>query len=343
MIEKGNNTIDRSKKKAPDSQLPADVAQNQLPPSILALIDENTLYLSGASEFFRKKAETAALLQDFVEAFPNSSYRLKNGFDRFFLANLPMFAQTHRLSAPDALADALFTLGRQWARIDYGKLPIATVPTDEYLRSQWKGADEWEAFMRTDTCIGESWWRNLDERGAVGLWSGEVGPGDFQLRVDFGPEITQPPKVSILIKGEPAALLMNWWVALRPNSSPDTYPDNEELRAKVESMMDSLVKQLKTDLRLVRPQKGRPRRDLGERAAYLLDHERKTLAFVAKQLYCMPKDASPSARRQYFDRVKKAANNYYKLLGSDYTTVTKRMVRTRIIRVPPNPNAVKSE
>ncbi len=309
----------------------------------MALIDVNTVHLSGASEFFRKRAETAILLRDFVEMLPNSSYRLKNGFDRFFFINLPMFAQTHRMSAPDALADALFTLGRQWARVDYGRLPIATVPTDEYLRSRWKGANEWEAFVRTDACIGEVWWRNLDEREAVELWSGEAAPGDFELRVDFGPKTTEPPKASIRIKGAPAALLMNWWMTLRPNTSPDIYPDNEELRAKVESMMDSLMKQLKTDLRLARPQKGRPRLDVGERAAYLLDHERKSLAFIARQLYVMPEDASPSARRQYFDRVKKAAKNYYRLLGSDYTTVTRRRVRTRIIWLPPNPNAGKSE
>ena len=139
MSKKGNNRIDQSKKKASDSQLGADVAADQLPPSILGLIDENTVSLSGASKFFRKRAETAALLRDFVEALPNFSYRLKNEFDRFFFANLPMVARNHPMSAPNILADALFTLGRQWARIDHGKLPIATLPTDRYLAQSVEG------------------------------------------------------------------------------------------------------------------------------------------------------------------------------------------------------------
>jgi len=53
----------------------------------------------------------------------------------------------------------------------------------------------------------------------------------------------------------------------------------------------------------------------------LLDQE--YLAIIAKQLCRMPADASASARHQYFDRIKKAAKNYYKLLRTDYTTLTK--------------------
>jgi len=177
----------------------------------------------------------------------------------------------------------------------------------------------------------------------VRAWSGGASPGDFELRVDFGPETTKPPRASIRITGEPAAVLMNWWMTLRPSTSPDKYPEDGELRTKVESLLDSLVKQLKADLRLTRPQKGRPRLDLGERVAYLLDHERKALGFIAREVYRMPEDASASERRQCFDRIKKAAKNYYRLLRSDYTTITKRRVRTRIMWVPPNPNAVKSE
>jgi hypothetical protein len=97
------------------------------------------------------------------------------------------------------------------------------------------------------------------------------------------------------------------------------------------------------NLKLVRPEKGRPRVDFGEKAAYLLDHEKKHVAIIAKELYRMPANAGSSERRQYFDRIKKAAKNYYKLLRSDYTSLTKIRLRQRILWVPPNPNAVKSE
>jgi hypothetical protein len=97
------------------------------------------------------------------------------------------------------------------------------------------------------------------------------------------------------------------------------------------------------NLKLLRRERGRPRADFGERAAYLLDHEKKNLALIAKELCELSPTASPSVRRQCFDRIRKAANNYYKLLRNGYTTQTTLRVRQRIIRIPGNPNAVKSE
>jgi hypothetical protein len=64
---------------------------------------------------------------------------------------------------------------------------------------------------------------------------------------------------------------------------------------------------------------------------------------IAKELCQLRQDASPAMRRRCFDRIKKAANNYYKLLRSDYTTPTSARRRERIIRIPGNASAVKSE
>jgi hypothetical protein len=97
------------------------------------------------------------------------------------------------------------------------------------------------------------------------------------------------------------------------------------------------------NLKLVRSNRGRPRISFGEQAAYLLDHEKKHLAIIAKELCRLPADANGSARRQCFDRIKKAAKNYYKLLRTDYMSLTKRRLCQRIFWVSPNPNAVKSE
>src|SRR5947209_6169854 len=91
MVQKSNNKTDRSKQRVP-APPPSSGAQDvRLPPSIVGSTGENTVQLSGASEFFRKRAESAPLLVDFVEALPNCSYRLKNGFEHFFFVNLPMF------------------------------------------------------------------------------------------------------------------------------------------------------------------------------------------------------------------------------------------------------------
>ena len=88
--------------------------------------------------------------------------------------------------------------------------------------------------------------------------------------------------------------------------------------------MDSLVKRLKTDLRVVRPKKEGP--GVVEGAAYLLDHERKTLAFTQAVVY-----HAERSDHQHVVSILTALKRpqMIKLLGSDYTTVTKRRVRTR--------------
>jgi hypothetical protein len=96
-------------------------------------------------------------------------------------------------------------------------------------------------------------------------------------------------------------------------------------------------------LRITRPDRGRPRADFGEQAAYLLDHEDVNIALIAKKLGQLPQGAAPSERRQCFDRIRKAANNYYRLLRTDYKDLTTIRVRQRIIRVPAGKNPVKSE
>jgi len=132
---------------------------DRLPSSLHNLVSENVIDISGASGFYKKRAEVATLLQNFVEPRPNFHYRLKNGFDRYFLANLPLFMKGNLLSPSDALADALFLFGRQWARIDYGNLPIASIPSDEFLRHQWREADNWARRRDWEASFCERWLR----------------------------------------------------------------------------------------------------------------------------------------------------------------------------------------
>src|SRR6266567_5399228 len=319
---------------------PNRVQSDRLPPSIQKLVRGSVIDISGASDFYKKRAEVATVLQNHVEVHPSFHYALKNKFGRYFLANLPLFVRGHPLGPADAVADALFFLGKQWAEIAYGNLPIASIPSDEFLHDQWKGAADWNAFVLYDACIGEAWWHNLDADGKVHSWSGGSDPGDFELRVDFGCDTTKPPTVAIRIKGDPAAVFMKWWMTLSPNSPPQKHPGIEALRERTATVLDSVVGTLKVNLKLIRPERGRPRVDFGEQAAYRLDHRKQNLALIAKELCQLSPSTSPSVRRQCFDRIRKAANNYYKLLRSHYTTPTTVRVRQRIIRIPGNPNAV---
>jgi hypothetical protein len=315
----------------------------QLPEEVRPFVKENFIDISGASVFYKRKAQVATLLKGFVEAQPDSRFRLDNNFDVFFLNNLSLFLQGHPMKPADALADALFRLGREWAKKDYGNLPIGSLPTDEFLRMQWAEAEAWGAFLKSDACFGEIWWHNLGADDRVQKWSGGCDPSDFELRVEFNFDATNPPRMSMHVKGKPAAILMNWWMTLQPNSLPTERPQTKELREKSAALLDSIVGTLKTNLKLTQPQKGRPREQFGGRAAYLLDHEKRSLPSIAKELCQLPPSSTTHARRQCFDRIRKAANNYYRLLGHDYTTVTKDRVRIRLFQIPPNPNAVKSE
>jgi hypothetical protein len=136
---------------------------------------------------------------------------------------------------------------------------------------------------------------------------------------------------------------MQWWTTLTPNSPPQKPSANDALRKQTVTVLDSLLGALKINLKLLRPERGRPRVDFGERAARLLDHQKMNIAVIARDLCHLPADASQLQRRQCFDRIRKAANNYYKLLRSGYTEPTDVRVRTRIIRLRGNPDVVKSE
>ena len=331
----------------PEAEIPTSQLSSKdgvrLPESVAKLIHGTIIDLSAASNFYRKRANVAALLEGFVEPLPSSRFRLANGFDSYFFGNLPLFLKGTLGSVSDSVADALFRLGRQWAKIDYGRLPLASIPSDEFLRSVWSGAEEWESFVQRDACVGEVWQLALSDDGSVRSWAGGSDSQDFELRVDFGWDTRLPPTMMIRLKGAPVAILMKWWMTLHPNSNPEIYPEAKELRETAATVFDSVVAALKLKLRITRPDRGRPRADFGEQAAYLLDHEGANIALIAKKLNQLPQGAGPSERRQCFDRIRKAANNYYKLLGTDYKDLTTIRVRQRIIHIPAGINPVKPE
>jgi hypothetical protein len=105
----------------------ARLRARRIPAEVQPLIKDNVIDISGASGFFKKKAKVSTLLKGFVEALPDSQFRLQNNFDAYFLVNLPLFLKGHPMKPADALADTLFVLGREWAKRDYGNLPIASL------------------------------------------------------------------------------------------------------------------------------------------------------------------------------------------------------------------------
>jgi hypothetical protein len=314
------------------------------PAQIAHLVRGSVINLSGASDFYKKKAHVATLLADLVEPLSNCRYRFKGGFAPYYFENLRFYLQpSDRRSVADNMAEALFALSKNLPKIDYGRLPIGSTPTDEFLRGAWKGADEWDAFLRRNARIGRGWINEMSDDGTVRNWSGEFHPDVFDLFIRFGNDTKKPPTLSIDVKGKAVALFMDFWMTLNLDGGLGEHPRREELRNKAGIVLDAIVKLLKTNLTILRPEKGRPSSRFGEQAAYLLDHQKKTIVQVANELCDLPLEATSSARRQCFDRIRKAATNYYRHLSSDFFTFDPERVRRTIYHVPGNVDPVKSE
>lgn len=332
MAKKPKNE-NRSQRSVPNNY--RDGTQDEeLPQKVKDLIHGSVLNLSGASDFYKKMAKVATTLDD-VELLPPARYRLKGDFANWFFRSLPARCRQSDWALPaDILAEALFSLGQHWVKIDCGKLPFATFPTDEFLRNAWQGAGDWDAYLKRDACIGKVWLLEMADDGTVRGWSGMPDPSFFNLRIGFGGGPRQPPTMTIQVKGKAAAIFMKFWMTLNLSSNLEKHSGKEELREKAGTILDSIVKSLKTGLTILRPEKGRPSSDFGARAAYKRDHEKKTIASIAKELCELPDGASNSDRRKCFDRIKKAANNYYEQLRSDYVASNPERARRKIIRVP---------
>jgi len=337
-----NKNEKRSRGSAPKNY--QDGAQDEeVPQQVRHLVQGSVLDLSGASDFYRKRADVATMLKD-VELIPPAGYRLKDDFVSWFFGSLPVFfRQKDSRRPPDILADALFLIGQHWANIDSGKLQRAQVPADEFLRKAWQGADDWDAYLQRDACVGKAWLFEMADDGTVGVWSGVPDPSVFDLRIGFDADPQHPPTMTIQVKGKAAAIFMKFWMTLNLNSNLEKHPRREELRRDAGTVLDSIVKNLKTELKILKPERGRPPSDFGARVAYKRDHEKKTIASIAKELCELPDGASNSDRRKCFDRIKKAANGYYHQLCSDYITSNPERISRRIIRVPGQPDPVKSE
>jgi hypothetical protein len=323
---------------------PVRVPAYSPPAQIARLVKGSVINLSGASDFYKKKAHVATLLADLVEPLSNFRYRLKGGFAPYYFGNLRFYLQpSDSRSVADNMAEALFALSKNLPKIDYGRLPIGSIPTDEFLRDAWKGADEWDAFLRRNARIGRGWINEMSDDGTVRNWSGEFDPDVFDLFIRFGNDTKKPPTMSIDVKGKAAALFMDFWMTLNLNSSQEEYPMKDELRNRAGLVLDSIVKLLKTKLTILRPEKGRPPSGFGEKAAYLLHHDKKKVFQVANELCKLPPDATPSARRKCFDRIRKAANSYYRQLESEFFTFDPERVHQTVYHVPAGIAPVKSE
>jgi hypothetical protein len=287
------------------------------------------LDLSKASDFYQREAAVAESLADYVKRLPGPQYKLKNGFDASFHHTLPLLLAQCPLQPADALADSLFRIARAWAN----SMCVGSLPGDwrctrpEALSYEWKQSwkrmqeKDWDAFRRMNSPTAQYIVTALDEVGKVDHALCYVPTArHICLGISFAQNMQLDPEMRILVKGDPAVSFMSAYIR---KSQGQKWPSNQKqelqnLRVIFESAVSTIDKEF---LGLTGP-KGRPR-DIGERAAYLLYHERKPMRLVSRELCAMRQERSHICGSKYSDKIRKAAVNHFKHLRRELQSLVK--------------------
>jgi hypothetical protein len=278
-----------------------------------------TIDLSRASTFYQKKARITTPLHEFIKELPGSRYQLSNGFDVWFLANLPtLFFSEDSTQIPNNLAEGLYVLGKHWAMADYGKAPTSFPNTEQFLLATWKSVDdEWKAFCDSGNMIGQAWPYTLANDGTLGAWS-DAEARQVQLWITFGTNRQRAPRMNVSVEGQAAVVLMKFWMELNRNPDPSAISTNLQSGPESKTILSSILDALQIKLGLKRAGKGRPRISAGK-VAFWLDHEKLSVQKIASLLHKYPADAT--ARRNLFDLIRKQADGYYLSLKKDLVDI----------------------
>jgi hypothetical protein len=310
----------KRKRQAAACRKPQDPTTS-IPSRFQGYINGNVIDLSQASDFYKKLAAIAEELPHcYLERLRGGQYKLKNKFDTWFFSSLAVVAGRNPEAPPNAMAEALFQLAFHWAEIEYNsqfgdeRAITEQVLKDEWLQS-WKrmGPLDWDAFRQKGSPLAEFFSKATSDDRALddNLWASPTAH-HVRLGISFTGDEHRPPEMKMTVIGDPAVRFMIAYV----RNFPGALRSEEELseRDATGVMFDSIVHAFKQDiLGLTRPKKGRPR-DIGERAAYLLEHQRKKIRTVVHSLCAARQKGSHECDHKCVDRTKKSARNYYKHL-----------------------------
>jgi hypothetical protein len=295
-----------------------------------AHVDDNVLDLSKASDFYQKEAAVAEVLADYVEKVPDSRYRLKNGFEAFFRGSLQVFLARHPAQPADALADALFQLARRWAEL----MRVDSLPGDRHTSpfaafdSEWQQSwkrmpkKEWDAFQQMSQPLASYLLTAFDHTRTVDDDLTYVPTArHVELGIWFAQDLQQAPEMRILIKGDPAVSFMIAYIR-KSQQQEWTRDDKKEIDYLRRILVSSVSRIEKEFLGLTRETKGRPR-GVGERAAYLLYHERRPVRLVSRELCADRQKRDHICGSKCSDKIKKAAVNHFKHLRKELQSLVK--------------------
>jgi hypothetical protein len=302
--------------------------------AVASCINGNTVDLSRASEFYRRLAKVALELTDYVEALSGNKYKLMGRFAPFFFKSLPVCLDRRPAEPVDAVAESLFQLAKAWA-LD---IADARLLGDRNLASETSLDDEW---ARAWNLLDEKHWQALEEMGPaaasyITTAMDEHGGIDeklvyspkahrIQLGISFERDANREPELRLLLKGEPAVRFMI--AHIRKSQSMDSSSLDKENRETLRTILNSAVQAIaKEFFGLKKPTKGRPR-DIGERAAYLIYHRQKPIHLAVRELCALSQEPKHTCDGKCRDRIKKAADNYFKHLQRELRSLVGSQVR----------------
>lgn len=179
----------------------------------------------------------------------------------------------------------------------------------------------WEAFRQMNSPLASYFSTALDDRGNVdnGLYDVPTAR-HIELGISFEQDLQRPPEMRILIRGGPAVSFM---IAYIRKSRGEQWPRNEKRELEnLRAILDSTVSMVAKELLGIRLSKGRPR-DIGERAAYLLYHEKKPIYLVSQKLCASLQEPNHTCNSKCFENIKKAARNHFKHLRRELESLAK--------------------
>jgi hypothetical protein len=327
--KRGSKTGNRHTEAAIGTDLP-EFSQD-LPKKLLhSYLHDNVLDLTKASDFYQKEAAVTEVLTNHIERLPQSRYKLKNGFDAFFRESLPLSLARHPEQPADALADSLLRLARSWVEImRVDSLPgdwqsISTAALNSEWKQSWKrmAKKERDAFQQMSSPLASYILTALHRKGTVDHdLTYEPTARHIALGISFAQDLQEPPEMRILIKGDPAVSFMIAYIrkAQQQPWSRDYRNELQDLRAIFDSTVSTIAKEF---LGLTRQTTGRPR-EVGERAAFLLYHERRPIRLVTRELCADRQMGDHICDYNCSNKIKKAAVNHFKHLRQELQSLLK--------------------
>jgi hypothetical protein len=259
-----------------------------VPPEVLAVARSDIIDFRNVSQFCRRQAQNAALFPSIVETKPGL-FALRSPFRENFIGSLHCWAWLNaKFSPEEVVANALLRHARWY-------LSIRDI---DAIREKAGSSKIQPRSLRG----GRSWIEGLVK--ATGEFTCDPEADGKPANLFWQESADDPPNFAIEICGPGVAL------------------GGGIFRG---TLLQSMVNCLAIELKLKRPNAGRPHlAEKAEKAAYHRDHLRMGKAHLAK-IFCSC--GCSQHTQKCFDRLNKLADSFYRIQRSDFAKLVREQTR----------------